>query len=82
MAGRAEMRERMNARVRIDPATTAVLAIDKESAVLNCGICEYDFEPDDERLCVPSLRRYNFAAPLKDEHMPITAEPDEIVGAR
>lgn len=61
---------------------SAVLAIDKESAVLNCGICEYDFEPDDERLCVPSLRRYNFAAPLTEEHMPITAEPDEIVGAR
>ncbi|HET9427437.1 MAG TPA: histidine phosphatase family protein [Allosphingosinicella sp.] len=59
-----------------------VLAIDKESAVLNCGICEYDFEPDDDRLCVPRLRRYNFAAPLRKEHMPLTAEPDEILGAR
>ena len=60
----------------------AVLAIDKESAVLNCGICEYDFEPEDERLCVPRLQRYNFAAPLSEEHMPLTAEPDEILGAR
>ena len=59
-----------------------VLAIDKESAVLNCGICEYEFEPDDERLCVPSLVRYNFAAPLTEERAPVTAEPDEIVGTR
>ena len=59
-----------------------VLAIDKQSAVLNCGICEYEFEPDDERECVPSLVRYNFAAPLEQDHAPVTAEPDEIVGAR
>jgi 2,3-bisphosphoglycerate-dependent phosphoglycerate mutase len=60
----------------------SVLAIDKESAVLNCGICEYDFEPDDARLCVPRLKRYNFAAPLEEDRAPLTAEPDEIVGAR
>ncbi|HEX6750411.1 MAG TPA: histidine phosphatase family protein [Longimicrobium sp.] len=60
----------------------AVLAIDKQSAVLNCGICEYEFEPDDERECVPSLVRYNFAAPLEQEQAPVTAEPDEIVGTR
>jgi 2,3-bisphosphoglycerate-dependent phosphoglycerate mutase len=59
-----------------------VLAIDKHSAVLNCGICEYEFEPDDEKLCVPNLVRYNFAAPLAEEHAPVTAEPDEIVGTR
>jgi 2,3-bisphosphoglycerate-dependent phosphoglycerate mutase len=59
-----------------------VMAIDKESAVLNCGICEYDFEPDDSQLCVPRLLRYNFAAPLVEEQAPVTAEPDEIVGAR
>ncbi len=61
---------------------TRVLAIDKQSAVLNCGICEYDFEPDDERECVPSLVRYNFAAPLTEEEAPVTAEPDEIMGTR
>ncbi len=60
----------------------SVLAIDKESAVINCGICEYDFQPDDERLCVPTLKRYNFAAPLTAEAAPVTAEPDEIVGTR
>ena len=60
----------------------AVLAIDKQSDVLNCGICEYEFEPDDERECTPSLARYNFAAPLEQEQAPVTAEPDKIVGAR
>ena len=64
----------------MDEAT--VLAVDKESAVLNCGICEYAFEPDDARLCVPRLVRYNFAAPLTGEQAPVTAEPDEIIGAR
>ncbi len=59
-----------------------VLAIDKESAVLNCGICEYEFEPDDERLCVPSLTRSKVAAPLTDAQAPVTAGPVEIVGAR
>jgi broad specificity phosphatase PhoE len=60
----------------------AVLAIDKEGAVLNCGICEYEFEPDDERVCAPSLMRYNFAAPLTRDDAPVTAEPEEITGAR
>ncbi len=60
----------------------AVLAVDRQSAVLNCGLCEYEFEPDDERLCVPRLVRYNFAAPLSEEQAPVTAEPDEIIGTR
>ena len=60
----------------------AVLAIDKEGAVLNCGICEYAFEPDDERVCAPSLVRYNFATPLTQDDAPVTAEPEEITGAR
>jgi probable phosphoglycerate mutase len=64
----------------MDEAT--VLAVDKQSAVLNCGLCEYEFEPDDERLCVPRLVRYNFAAPLTEEQAPVTAEPDQITGAR
>lgn len=64
----------------MDEAT--VLAIDREGDVLNCGVCEYEFEPDDAKLCVPRLVRYNFAAPLLAEHAPVTAEPDEIRGAR
>ena len=59
-----------------------VLDISRTSNVLNCGVCEYEFEPDDERLCVPRLVRYNHAAPLLDEQAPVTAEPEEIMGAR
>jgi probable phosphoglycerate mutase len=59
-----------------------VLAIDKEGAVINCGICEYAFEPDDAKLCVPQLVRYNFAAPLKREAAPVTDEPDLMVATR
>jgi broad specificity phosphatase PhoE len=59
-----------------------VLDIGRTSNVLNCGVCEYEFEPDDEQLCVPRLVRYNHAAPLLDEQAPLTAEPEEIMGAR
>ena len=59
-----------------------VLGIDKEGDVLNCGVCEYDFEPDDALLCVPKLTRFNFAAPLEEEHAPLTSAPDAIVAAR
>jgi 2,3-bisphosphoglycerate-dependent phosphoglycerate mutase len=59
-----------------------VLDISRTSNVLNCGVCEYEFEPDDERLCVPKLVRYNHAAPLIEEQAPLTAEPEEIMGAR
>jgi probable phosphoglycerate mutase len=59
-----------------------ILAIDKQGDVVNCGVCEYDFEPDDASLCVPRLVRYNFTAPLREEHAPLTAEPDQITGTR
>jgi broad specificity phosphatase PhoE len=59
-----------------------VLAIDKEADVINCGVCEYDFQPDDAASCVPKLVRYNFGAPLIEEHAPVTAEPDQITGVR
>jgi broad specificity phosphatase PhoE len=59
-----------------------ILAIDKQGDVLNCGVCEYDFQPDDAALCVPNLLRYNFAAPLIEEDAPITSEPDAVVAAR
>ena len=60
----------------------AVLAIDKEGDVVNCGLCEYEFEPDDAEACVPQLVRYNFAAPLIEEAAPVTSAPDEMVAAR
>jgi 2,3-bisphosphoglycerate-dependent phosphoglycerate mutase len=59
-----------------------ILAIDKEGAVVNCGVCEYEFEPDDAKDCVPKLVRYNFAAPLIDEAAPVTSEPDAMVATR
>jgi broad specificity phosphatase PhoE len=59
-----------------------VLAIDKQGDVINCGVCEYEFEPDEAKLCVPRLVRYNFAAPLVEEQAPVTSEPDAMVAAR
>jgi 2,3-bisphosphoglycerate-dependent phosphoglycerate mutase len=59
-----------------------ILAIDKEGDVVNCGVCEYDFEPADAKECVPRLVRYNFAAPLIEEAAPVTSAPDAMVAAR
>jgi 2,3-bisphosphoglycerate-dependent phosphoglycerate mutase len=59
-----------------------ILAIDKEGEVVNCGVTEYEFEPDDAKDCVPRLLRYNFAAPLIEEHAPVTSEPDAMVATR
>jgi probable phosphoglycerate mutase len=59
-----------------------ILGIDKEGDVVNCGLCEYDFEPDDDKTCVPQLVRYNFAAPLVEEAAPVTSAPDAMVAAR
>jgi broad specificity phosphatase PhoE len=59
-----------------------VLAIDKGGEVINCGVCEYDFEPDDARLCAPKLCRYNFVAPAIEQAAPVTSEPDAMVAAR
>ena len=59
-----------------------VLAIDKAGEVTTCGICEYEFEPDDARLCAPRLVRFNFAAPLLEEAAPVTSAPDAMVAAR
>jgi broad specificity phosphatase PhoE len=60
----------------------AILAIDKEGDVVNCGLCEYEFEPDDATECVPKLVRYNFAAPLIEEAAPVTSAPDKMMAAR
>jgi len=59
-----------------------ILAIDKQGDVVNCGVCEYDFEPADAKDCVPRLARYNFAAPLIEEAAPVTSAPDAMVAAR
>jgi broad specificity phosphatase PhoE len=58
-----------------------ILAIDKQADILNCGICAYDFEPDDAKLCAPKLALWNHGAPL-DEAVPQTAEPERMTGTR
>jgi broad specificity phosphatase PhoE len=59
-----------------------ILAIDRQGEVLNCGVCEYEFDCSDPLGCQPCLVRYNHAAPLIEENAPITSEPDAIVAAR
>jgi broad specificity phosphatase PhoE len=59
-----------------------VLAIDKAGDVVNCGLCEYEFEPDDATQCAPRLVRYNFAAPLIEDAAPVTSAPDKMMAAR
>jgi 2,3-bisphosphoglycerate-dependent phosphoglycerate mutase len=59
-----------------------ILAIDKQGDVLNCSICEYEFESDATPGCEPKLVRYNLAAPLIEDNAPITSEPDAMVAAR
>ncbi len=60
----------------------AILAIDKQADVLNCGIAAYDFEPDAKGLCIPELSLWNHGAPLEEEGAPKTAEPDVMTGTR
>jgi len=59
-----------------------ILAIDKQAEVLNCGICAYDFEPDADGLCVPTLALWNHGTPLEDEGAAKTSAPDAIAGSR
>ena len=59
-----------------------ILAIDKQAEILNCGICAFDFEPNEQSLCVPTLALWNLGAPLEAEGTPQTAEPDMMTGSR
>ena len=59
-----------------------ILGIDKQAEILNCGICAYEFEPDADGLCVPTLALWNHGAPLEQEGAPKTAEPDAMAGTR
>jgi 2,3-bisphosphoglycerate-dependent phosphoglycerate mutase len=60
----------------------AILAIDKQGDVLNCGISTYDFDPDPKGICVPKLTLWNHGAPLEAEGAPRTSEKDAMVGSR
>jgi 2,3-bisphosphoglycerate-dependent phosphoglycerate mutase len=59
----------------------AILAIDKQAEVLNCGIAVYEFEPV-AKGCVPALELWNYGAPLDAEGAPKTSEPDMMAGTR
>ncbi|WP_324809284.1 histidine phosphatase family protein [Sphingomonas sp. LY29] len=59
-----------------------ILSIDKQAEILNCGICAFDFEPNEQSLCVPTLALWNHGAPMEQEGTPKTAEPDMITGTR
>jgi broad specificity phosphatase PhoE len=60
----------------------AILGIDKQAEVLNCGICAYDFDADANGVCVPELVLWNYGAPLETEGAPKTSAPDAMAGTR
>jgi hypothetical protein len=60
----------------------AILRIDKQADILNCGICAYDFEESDNGLCVPTLDLWNHGAPMEEEGAPKTSEPETVSGTR
>src|SRR5689334_3934635 len=45
----------------------SILEIDKQADVLNCGICQYEFDADSAGLCVPALSLWNEGASLESE---------------
>ena len=59
-----------------------IMAVDKQAHILNCGICAFDFEPDQGGICVPKLALWNLGAPMEAEGTPQTAEPDRMTGTR
>jgi broad specificity phosphatase PhoE len=59
-----------------------ILAIDKQSEVLNCGICAYDFEPDEAGLCIPKLSLWNHDTQLEAEGAAKTSAKDAMAGSR
>ena len=60
----------------------AILKIDKQAEVLNCGICQYEFDADESGLCVPALSLWNYGSPLEAEGAPKTSAPDAVSGSR
>ncbi|MFL6764623.1 MAG: histidine phosphatase family protein [Sphingomicrobium sp.] len=60
----------------------AILDIDKQAEVLNCGIAAYDFEPDSKGICVPARSLWNYGVPLESEGAARTSAPDVMTGTR
>ncbi len=59
-----------------------ILAIDRQAEILNCGIAAFDFAPNMQSLCVPTLALWNHGASMEEQGTPTTAEPDMITGSR
>ena len=60
----------------------AILAIDRQGDVSNCGVTEYRFDPTAGKDGGLKLTAYNASAPLEEQATPVTAEPDAMVAAR
>ena len=58
-----------------------IMEIDKQSEIYNCGICAFDFQPDD-LAAAPTMALWNHAAPPLDRAAPVTSEPDAMVASR
>lgn len=60
----------------------AILDIDRQADVANCGITEYRFDPASGKNGNLVLARYNITAPMEEENAPVTHAPDPPVAAR
>lgn len=60
----------------------AILAIDAEGDVANCGVTEYRFDPHRGRTGGMVLERYNYTVPVEDAAVPVTRADDPVVAAR
>ncbi|HEV2595637.1 MAG TPA: histidine phosphatase family protein [Sphingomicrobium sp.] len=59
-----------------------ILAIDRQSEILNCGIAAYDFKHDARGVCMPELALWNYGAQLEAEGASKTSAPDAMAGTR
>ena len=59
-----------------------ILSIDKQAEILNCGIAAYDFQRNEDALCIPTLSLWNHGAPMDEQGAARTAEPDMMTGSR
>ena len=60
----------------------AILDIDAQGDVPNCGVTGYEFDPSAGRRGKLCLSRLNFVAPLRNAATPVTSEPDQPVATK
>jgi ribonuclease H / adenosylcobalamin/alpha-ribazole phosphatase len=60
----------------------AILAIDQQGDVANCGVTEYRFDAAAGKDGTLALASYNMIAPMVEKHAQVTADPDPIIAAR